>query len=182
MTDEEKNQFDALESLRAANWQKYESRMAIEWKICISLWTAMAALVVGIATGRLIIDSFQFAALVGAIPIASIILHFDYIRGVQRANGLDRAQSFYYENEHMTKLLGIELPEKVEGERRRLNPSRSILRIYSARFQLAITGILAAVSIAIIYVGLVSKPGSPNPNPDLPEEVGRPISLGFTGK
>ncbi len=45
MKDEERRLFESLEALRDSAWNEYAQCITYKWKMCITIWTQLAALI-----------------------------------------------------------------------------------------------------------------------------------------
>ena len=48
MTDDERNRFESMDSLRQAAYDSFNDRRSYEWKFSLSIWTALAVLLAGL--------------------------------------------------------------------------------------------------------------------------------------
>ena len=90
MDPERKTEFDALEILRQGVWTSYNTRRNYEWKLALSLWTAIAAFIGIVLTGRIELAGFALTWGVAGIGVIVVILHGYLTHGIARAHSVDR--------------------------------------------------------------------------------------------
>lgn len=149
MTDGEKRRFDALETLRKSAWDSFDKRRTFEWKICISLWTAFAAYIGAVLTGRLT-DRIGLSTIIAVLSASILIvgLHTSWIRGLGRANRLDRKIAFYF-CDLMIQELSVRFPEEIVAEINYLAKRMGLATNWSHFFQIGVTMSLAAGAVSV---------------------------------
>lgn len=112
-----KEQFEALEVLRAAAWRNFEARREYEWKFSFGLWTALA-----LAAGALITRDparalglrGNYAALWVTVGVAAIVVvvHVWWSHNCKLRNDRDRRLSYVFERQ-MCRLADVDYEEEV---------------------------------------------------------------------
>lgn len=90
MSQDSKERFEQLETLRKAEWEKFSSRRPIGWKVCIALWTALAVFLAGLIRSDVPELSYQAQF---ALTIAGVLLtaaHFIWLMGHARASTINQ--------------------------------------------------------------------------------------------
>jgi len=154
-----KTTLDALEKLRNGAWENFNNRRIYGWKMGMGIWTALAAFIGVVLTGRICISQplsfgtfIVFAILAGSSVVA---LHAVFMHGIGRAHRIDRDKEFFFEEEIM-KILDIEFPPKViDGiEKRKEKRDRIPLCEWLEFVQLFITIILVILAIIVLWIKL----------------------------
>jgi len=68
----EKNKFDAILALQEMTWKRMNARQGVEWKMSISLWTALSIIIGTVITGRISILQSQVILIYTIVGIAII--------------------------------------------------------------------------------------------------------------
>lgn len=147
MDEDTKRRFDAIVELWKQPWQRISERRSYEWRVAFTLWTALAAFIGLVVTGRL---SAPRQALVWAIKIIGLIvcvLHAWYLCGLGKAHDTDRHIAIHYER--ILQVLanaGFEkdLAEKLEGIRKKQG---TLFGDWSRRIQIAVTILIYCAAI-----------------------------------
>lgn len=154
MDTETKNQFDAINELCKGAWEQFNERRRFEFKVCIAVWTALSAFIALILTGRLIESSNSIFVIIGTsiCVILITVFHSIWIRGLGKANSLDRNIAIHYER-FLQKITNtnfpIELENKLKGPRDKMG---KLIANWSHRAQIGVTITLAIASIlAVCY-------------------------------
>jgi len=91
MTEDEQRKFEFYETLRSAAWVSYANRGPHEWKVCISLWTALVLISGSILNYKDAINiSLTQYSLFIALMICICIMHHSWLVGLHNANRVDR--------------------------------------------------------------------------------------------
>src|SRR5512145_2627789 len=108
MTGDERRRFESVEALRAAAYLSFNDRRGHEWKLSLSIWTALAILLAGLIQpgevfplrGSCVWVCFAFAGIV------IVILHALWNNWASKANNIDNASGRYFRDE-MMKILDL---------------------------------------------------------------------------
>jgi len=147
MDNEAKFKLDGLELLRKAAWDSFERRTAIEWKLSLSLWTALAAFIGSIATGKVPVHSYVAVIILTVIAVMLCYLHFIWLRGMGKANNLDRKRENFFAD-RMMELIPIKYTQDLITEMGdRSTKKLSVWNDYAHKFQLGVT---ATLSLGVI--------------------------------
>jgi hypothetical protein len=141
MTDDKKRQFDMIFALRSAAWNSFDKRRDFEWRAALSLWTAMAAMIGIILSGKDI--KIGPAIKVGGAILVAILafLHAWFTHGIQEANRFDRDLADHYDDFVERDFLVPECQLLIDPEWNKLKERRArrrgtnLLTNYSHRFQ-----------------------------------------------
>jgi hypothetical protein len=99
-----KRYFDTVESLRQAAWQSFNQRRAFEWKLSFGLWTALSAIIAGLAIGQATLKSTPERWVLSAISVVVVVLHGLWSFFLNKVNRADLDKSYVYEREEMLAL------------------------------------------------------------------------------
>jgi hypothetical protein len=154
MTNDDKNKFDALEQLRAAAWDSFDKRRNFEWRVCIALWTAFAAFIGAVLTGKAPSTTTTATGGTIIIALAIIILHCIWLHGLCRANKADKDIAVFFE-EQMMVMLNTEFSNNIKEQLKTIRDSGN----WNSLFQIGVTTILALG--AIITIWSASEPKTP---------------------
>lgn len=102
--DKKKLQLEYLEALRLAAYTSFNDRRSYEWKLSLSVWTALAILIAGLLQPGQPNAVFPFHGgryVFGAILVglAVVALHIYYSNGIARANTIDRNKDWNYSHQ-----------------------------------------------------------------------------------
>lgn len=157
MDDKIKTRLEALEKLRNGSWQDFDSLRNYEWKIAISIWTALIAFIAIILTGDGIkIPISSQIVLIAAFVV--ILLHGLFIMGISDRLGHDRNKQFFFEDEIM-EILQLKYSKKIRDKidkYRNMQKWRDrciLFRFFhwSLFFQLSITIVLVLISVLVVF-------------------------------
>lgn len=149
MTNEDKNKFDALEQLRAAAWDSFDKRRTYEWRICIALWTAFAAFIGAVVTGR-VATTTPVAVGTTIIALAVLILHHFWLRGLSRAHETDKREDVFFRRQ-MMDMLGLQFSEEDKAHHKVIQDSWGKFTNWSRLFQIGVTTLLVLGTIITIW-------------------------------
>ena len=118
MTQEEKNKFDALESLRLAAYTSFNDRRMYEWKISISIWSACSILIVGliqpIEDAKIFpIPAIYINIIAPLLGIAIVIIHYLWSNWIFSANDIDKSMNDYFRDEMMFNPLNMQYSSEI---------------------------------------------------------------------
>lgn len=155
MTDDERNRFESMDSLRQAAYDSFNDRRSYEWKFSLSIWTALAVLLAGIVQPAKDGASFPLkgaavwlvAAIVGVLLV---LLHAYWNNGASRANSVDKGVALYFARA-MQAMLSLPFDGDLEKKIEAL-PKTEGWTQWSHLAQVAITALLALAVVSIIYV------------------------------
>lgn len=146
--DDTKRYFDAIESLRQAAWQSFDRRRAFEWKLSFGLWTALGAIIGGLAIGEATLQSQSERGFLIGFCAAVILIHgvwaFIYLDKVNRA---DLKKSYAYEHEQMLavgKAIKKNTAKKINETIAKMERRCGLAKRLGHVIQVVITVILAA--------------------------------------
>ena len=157
MTDDERNRFESMDSLRQAAYNSFNDRRSYEWKFSLSIWTALAVLLAGLVQPAQDGASFPLkgaavwlvAAIVGVLLV---LLHAYWSNGASRANSVDKGVALYFACA-MQDMLMLSLP--FDGDLRKkieALPKTEGWTQWSHLAQVAITALLSLAVVSVIYV------------------------------
>ena len=115
--DDEKR-FEALKVLRDARWRSFDTRRSFEWKMCLALWTALAAFIAIMlqGTGEWTKD-LNFWLVLAISVIGSLLvfgIHIWWNCNLHRSNKID-SQVMYLWEEAMQDIVGVQLTNEHLG-------------------------------------------------------------------
>jgi len=101
MTPDARNYFESLESLRKASYVSYNDRRSYEWKLALSIWSALGLVIVGlvqpIENGKVFPLEGTVAWIVAAVlGVVLICVHIFFSKVIAQANSIDRGVSLTY--------------------------------------------------------------------------------------
>ena len=117
----ESQKIDALLALRQAAWSRVESHQTFEWRVCISLWTALASFTAivlqhGGASEYLPLFALYVLTLFLAGILAAIVqLHWRWLQGFVRGQYIDLNIWYEYRDE-IHKLLEWDFPTELRDK------------------------------------------------------------------
>jgi hypothetical protein len=149
MRAEEKNRFDALETLRQAAWTAFTGRRSFEWKVCLALWAGIGAYIGTLLSGKV---TPQTPHMWGATAAAVVIVlsHAYWIYGLARANELDKEQAFFFRDAMMAEL-SMEFPKDVIEKIATVKRGWHTCKNWNRYFQITITVLLAAAAALVTW-------------------------------
>jgi len=155
MTDNNRRRFESLESLRRAAYESLNDRRSYEWKLSLSIWTALAILLAGLLQPAKTGEVFPlkgpcvgfFAFIFGALLV---ILHAYWSNGASRANSVDRKVMLHFAHA-MQNMLNLPYEEALQKEIADLPATRGWTQ-WSHIAQIFITFLLALASALIICI------------------------------
>jgi len=156
MTEDEKRDFDAVYAIRSAAWNSSDKRSEFEWRVALGLWTAMAAMIGILLSGKDVkIDSP--VKLGGTILVALLVfLHASFTHGIQEANRYDRDLADHYDDFLETQFFLPSFPALITPawqalkERREARRGTTLLTNYSHRFQSCVTLLFGLCLIGVL--------------------------------
>jgi hypothetical protein len=144
---------EALELLRKSAMERYAWRAQVEWKLCLALWTSMAAFTGSVVTGKVVIRPGEPVQL-GVIILALLIflLHWGWLHGLHKAQHLDNEIAFFFRN-RMMECVGVHFTPEIAAEIDRVKKdNKGVISHWSHGFQLGITLLLAVgASLAVAW-------------------------------
>jgi len=167
LTTEEKNLFDALASLKAGAWTRYDRRREFEWKFSFGIWTATATFTGILFTEKSAIlgNNLFWASLVLAAIL--LLVHVFWQTNLQNRNQADRDEEDHYERQ--IERLGITLHKR--------KPSTKGWRNYSPLCQVGITLLLCVFLLVVVWFRTHQLPA---PTPTVSSS--KPVPVGASQK
>jgi hypothetical protein len=146
-----KVRLEVLQNLRTSAWRDFDSRRAFEWKLALSLWTALAALDGILLTGKIKVPLNALIPGMVVLCAAVVALHLRLLRGIGRSNVINRRMEFFFEGQ-MMDAIGLDYPADHELQCRIEEAKNNVGRIrhWSLGFQLGVTVLLLIGGIAIV--------------------------------
>lgn len=95
-------------------YSNFERRRAYEWKMCLAIWTSIAAFIALIFKGQEIYFAKVPNCLLFVIGISIILIQFFFLYNVKHANDVDKGKAHLCENE-INKITGISKEESWKG-------------------------------------------------------------------
>jgi hypothetical protein len=159
MTDEAKNRIEALELLRKSAMERYAWRAQVEWKLCLALWTALAAFSGAVLTGKALLHPGRFVVVVVILLAAPLCwLHWKWLCGLRDAQRLDNRISFFFRDRIMAiaeedfppadEKSPTSIRQDIENLRAK---DRDVWSHWSHGFQLLVTILLASGAVATVW-------------------------------
>lgn len=102
---------DTLEKLRNAFYQHFLRRQTYEWKMCITIWTPLVA-IIGIILTKSNVHIEMFPLVI--ISIFILFIHILWQRNLKKSNDLDLERAREYEKE-IQKFVGMEIGQERKG-------------------------------------------------------------------
>jgi len=113
MTEEEKRRFESLETLRVAAYTSFNDRRGYEWKLALSIWTALAIFLAGLVQPAKTGEAFPLhgpcvwvAFAVAGLVV--VILHSFWSNWASRAHYIDNKIQYHFRDEMINN--GVKLP------------------------------------------------------------------------
>lgn len=146
VTEEEKRRFDAIFSLFDVAWRQFNLRRDFEFKVTLSLWTALALAIAGLAKA----SELQTIPMLGMIPIcvAVFVLHTLWCWGIGQAQNGERRIAFGYERT-LQKLSQTCFDEITKKQLASLQERMGLLKNWTYVFQLGVTALLLVALLAV---------------------------------
>jgi hypothetical protein len=149
MSDLDKAKFDALETLKQAEWESFHTRRHFEWKVCIALWTTYAAFIGTAFSGKIGPLPEWSVLFVAAVMGIGVCCHYFWISEITRANDLDRKKYFHFRDQMMERL-GQEFPTDIKDKEQKYKDKKEGKGLrWSKSFQVCITILLTLTAILI---------------------------------
>lgn len=157
MTEGERRRFESLEALRVAAYTSFNDRRGHEWKLSLSIWTALAVFLAALVQpakegevfplhGPYVLIAFALGGLV------IVILHAVWNNWAARANDIDNKIRFHFRDEMIKMValpfsgeLGTLIACHIQGRASGWTQRSHLL-------QLGFTALLALAIILIVYV------------------------------
>jgi hypothetical protein len=184
MTEDQERLFKSLNTLRQAAWDSFDHRRTYEWKFAFGVWTPLVVL-----TGTLLThtasESYPLrgpwaVGMTGLFGLMVIGLHAYWSRGINRANDIDRALSYAYE-ENMCPLVSVSRQKLISPiiERFHGREKRTQSINFSHLAQVATTVLLVLAAICAVW----ARTHSPDPPEVVPQKTATSshICLSSTG-
>ncbi len=151
MTEESKRLFDSHLALAEFWWDAFNRRREYDWKISISLWTAIAAFVAVILTADLsrigVLPKIAVTMAAVLIPFA----HARWMKNITAVNKHDKKKASLYVAK-CNEIIGMQLSSDIRKKDDEYSEqSTKILRNWSSWFHLLITMILCALAILFLW-------------------------------
>jgi hypothetical protein len=109
MNEEQKRRWDAYNQLRAAAGERFAGRRAVEFRVVIAFWAAIAALIVLILRQEIKGWTTAHAVLTTFVATGSFYALWRWIAGLGKAHKYDHDVSRFFEGE-MMKVAGLQFP------------------------------------------------------------------------
>lgn len=146
--------FDGVNTLRHAAWTSFDHRRSFEWKLSFGLWTALAALLAGLATGKAQLKSWPEVVTLTGVGILVVLIHAWWAKGLSRVNDADLQKTYAYEDE-LRSVLGLtgqtSVGRRIDGVIESMQKRRALDKVWGHATQVGITGLLAAAVIALTW-------------------------------
>lgn len=157
-----KTKLDALEKLRNGAWENFNNRRIYGWKMGMGIWTALAAFIGVVLTGRIYINqslscckTFIVFEAFAIVAIMVVYLQAKFLIGIGNAQRIDRDKEFFFENKIMEILtieFSPELTKKIEDRKKKRE--KSPLYEWLEFVQLGITIMLILVALALMIINI----------------------------
>lgn len=148
-----KTRLEALEKLRNVAWEEFNNRRIYEWKMSMGIWTALAAFIALILTGRVEISFNFWHILIAALVIVIMVcIHFYFMHKLFESNSIARDKEFFFENvimEILTIHYSSELRDRIG--KRQAAKDKCFLD-WAHWVQLAVTLVLATLAFIAVYL------------------------------
>ena len=139
VTEEEKRRFDAVFSLCDIAWRQFNLRRDYEFKVTLSLWTALALAVAGVARASKPLTIPMLAMV--AICVTLFSLHTLWCWGIGQAQNGERRITVGYERT-LQELSQTCFDEITKKQLASLRNRMGLLRNWTYVFQLGVTALL----------------------------------------
>jgi hypothetical protein len=150
MTEEDKRRFDAVFSLFDVAWRQFNLRRDFEFKVTLTLWTALAIGIAGVwNVSHLAAISIPPKEM---LPIAIILfaLHALWCWGIGQAQNGDRRIAIGYERT-LHELSRTSFDEATKKQLKSLQRRMGLLKNWTYIFQLGVTGLLLSILVIASY-------------------------------
>jgi hypothetical protein len=153
MTEDERRRFESLAALTTVAYTSFHDRRGHEWKLSLSIWTALAVFLAAIVQPIKIGETFPLRGsgvwILGLLLAGGIVgLHVRWSDWASKANEKDKAIQFHFWDA-MVGLVQCPLPEDVRQD---LNTPRTVgWRQPSHLVQTAITALLSLAIVVALY-------------------------------
>jgi membrane protein implicated in regulation of membrane protease activity len=148
MTDDDRRRFESIFQLYELAWKQFNERRNYEFKVTLTLWTALAAAIAGSMTLAVFPPVPFGRLLLAAIAIFSFALHALWCRGLGRAQNGERFVAFSYEPE-LQKIAGAGFDQRTKSHLAELKGTMGLLKNWTFVFQLGVTFLLVAVLLTV---------------------------------
>lgn len=142
MDVDDKNEYDALVSLRDQAWREFEEKTRLEWRLSFGIWIAVLTCAGAIFKASALRGSLllEFSAWIGAVIV--IFVHMYFLIWIQSA--LRRSRSFQREAESgMRKLLNMKSAS--------ISPRKTAWKQPSVMIQILISFIVSGTFLVVVY-------------------------------
>jgi hypothetical protein len=162
MNEKEKERAEVLENLREGAWESFNTRREYEWKVCLALWTAMAAFIGTLLTGKIELTRAP-ALMTIAVAMAILVLHICWLSGLIKAHAADKKVNLFFANT-LTEKIGVSFDSKLSHELKQTRKKWGKLWDWNSLFQIGITALLAAAAVTAVWtIGAKPIPATPQP-------------------
>lgn len=151
MNEETKRQWDALNDLRKAAFERFNSRRTVEFQLLTMFWGALAALILLILKGEVKSwGNFHFFV-VAVISVSSFFSFIRWTKGMNEANKLDRDTSLFFESE-MMKLVQLSYSVGINTKLAENSSRAGVFSYWSHQLQLMVTALLVTTLISVAWL------------------------------
>jgi hypothetical protein len=107
LDNETKNRADVLLKLAEIKVKNFDTRRSYEWKLCLGIWTALAAFIGLVLKDGACAGKADRACVLILPAILLLMTHIIFLRGVFRANDLEKKLARFYEAQ-VSDLAGVD--------------------------------------------------------------------------
>jgi hypothetical protein len=146
VSEEDKRRFDAVFSLFDLAWRQFNLRRDFEFKVTLTLWTALAIGIAGVLNvSHLAAISIPLREM---LPVAMILfaLHALWCWGIGQAQNGDRRIAIGYERT-LHELSQTSFDDVTKKQLLSLQRRMGLLKNWTYIFQLGVTGMLLAILV-----------------------------------
>jgi len=147
-----KAELNALEKLRNGAWEEFNNRRIYEWKMSMGVWTALAAFIALILTGRVKIP-FHFSIYAWIVIVSIFFLHAYFSYNLAISNRTDRKKQFFFENK-INNILKVSYDDELQKDiaTAQKRGKRCPLVDWSQFVQLSVTLILLLIAYSVVFL------------------------------
>jgi hypothetical protein len=137
LTEDEKRLADVLLSLQTHAFNSLNERRRYEWRLSISLWTAMVVLLAFLLKREVALLSVWVKVALTLVAAVVAVLHAVWMKGAGRRNGADVRTSYFWEAK-TRELLDVEYPKAHQTELDAFQATSGYFRTFSYVYCLSV--------------------------------------------
>jgi hypothetical protein len=149
MNENDRNRFESIFQLYSHSWQQFNVRRTYEWKISISLWTALGLAIVGVVNAESIPEISGGMYILFSILLFVIMLQLIFIKGIARNHGYDRKIALHYQK-FLHEISQTKFEEPLERVLEKGRRNWGVFLNWSSILQIGVTIVLSILFLVII--------------------------------